>query len=123
VSTDKPEATGADKPVLIYATFPSLETAEKVTNALVDARLVACANLLPGAVSIYRWQGRRHRDTEVVAILKTRHGLLSIAVAALKAQHPYEVPAIVALQPVGGAEDFFAWIATQTKGEHEPTTP
>ena len=80
-----------DKAVLVYTTFPSLEAAEEIGTALVDAGLAACVNILPGMVSIYVWNGARNRDTEVVMIIKTR--------AALAERVQHEVAAITLVRP------------------------
>ena len=112
--TDKPEPGAGDKPLVIYTTFPSLETAETVASALLDRSLIACANILPGMTAIDAWQGQRHRDSEVVMILKTRAALAETVIAATRARHPSDNPAIITLTPTGGSADFFAWIASQT---------
>jgi periplasmic divalent cation tolerance protein len=103
-----------DKPILLYATAPSLEVGEAIAAALVDARLAACVNLIPGMVSIYVWDGARQRDSEVVMIVKTRAGLAAEAEAAIAARHPYATPAILRLAVDGGANAFVAWINAQT---------
>ena len=100
--------------VLIYATCPSLAEAERIGGRLVDAGLAACVNILPGMVSIYVWQGQRHRDSEVVLIVKTRATLGTQVVAAIRALHPCDTPAILELPVLSGNEDFLAWIEAQT---------
>jgi periplasmic divalent cation tolerance protein len=105
-----------DKPVLIYATFPDRATAEAVGGALVDRGLVACVNILPGMISIYVWEGQRQRSSEVVMIAKTRDARAEEAMAALVSEHPYDNPAVLLLPVMAGAEEFCAWIASQTGG-------
>lgn len=104
-----------DKAVLVYATFPSLETAETEGAVLVDAGLAACVNILPGMVSIYIWNGARHRDAEVVMIIKTRRSLAERVIAEVRGRHPYDNPALLILPIEGGSSDFLAWIQTQTE--------
>lgn len=103
-----------DKPVLIYATFPSLAEAERIGGALVDRGLAACVNILPGMTSIYVWEGKRERETEAAAIIKTRAGLADTAIAEGRKLHPYSNPAFVVLPAEGGSADFLRWIAEQT---------
>jgi periplasmic divalent cation tolerance protein len=110
----KPDPIDADKPILIYTTFPDLAVAEAAVCGLVDARLIACANIVPGMVAIFQWQGRRQRETEVVAILKTRTSLAERVMADVRAQHPYTTPALLALAPSGGSADYLAWILAET---------
>ena len=115
MTIDKPEAAADDKPILIYATVPGIETAEALAAALVDRRMVACANIIPGMVSIYEWKGTRQRDAEVVMLLKTRRGLMEAVIATIEAEHPYETPAIIAVDVCGGSLQFFSWILAQTR--------
>jgi periplasmic divalent cation tolerance protein len=105
-----------DKAVLVYSTFPSLAAAEAEGAALVDAGLAACVNILPGMISIYTWEGKRHRDAEVVMIIKTRQALADRVVAETRRRHPYENPALLVLPLEGGSSDYIAWLLDQTKG-------
>lgn len=100
--------------VLIYSTFPSADAAETVGRALVEGRLVACANVLAGITSIYEWNGAIQRDEEVAMILKTSRARVAEVIEAVKAGHPYDVPAIVALDVTGGHVAYLDWIASQT---------
>ena len=106
----------ADQPILIYTTFPSLEDAKRVGEALVAARLAACVNAFPGMISVYLWKGVRQEDNEVAMIIKTRAGLTEAVVSATKKLHPYEVPALLVLPTQGGSAEYCAWIVSETKG-------
>jgi periplasmic divalent cation tolerance protein len=108
-----------DKAVLVYATFPSLETAETEAVALVEAGLAACVNILPGLVSVYLWNGARHRDAEVAMIIKTRRSLAETVIGEVKSRHPYQNPALLVLPVQGGAPDYLAWLLSQT----DPRSP
>jgi periplasmic divalent cation tolerance protein len=101
--------------VLVYTTFPTLASAEEAGRAVVEARLAACVNILPGMVSWYEWQGRLERGEEVVMIVKTRGALAESAMAAVRARHPYEEPALLVLPVAGGSESYCAWILAQTE--------
>lgn len=107
----------ADLPVFIYTTFETGEDAEHVGGAMVEARLAACANIFPGMVSIYEWEGRIERSEEVAVILKTRRSVAKEAMAALEEWHPYDRPAIILLPTEGGSEDYCAWISEMTRGK------
>lgn len=98
---------------LLYATFPSLESARSVGRAVVEARLAACANILPAMRSIYRWEGRMEEADEVVLLLKTTAEAAEAAVAAVRARHPYELPAILVLTVDGGDAAFLQWVADE----------
>jgi len=109
-----------DKPVFIYSTFPSKESAEGAGGRLVDQGLAACVNILPGMTSIYIWEGKRHQDSEVVMIVKTTAGLADRVIAEARRMHPYDNPALVVLPLAGGSAPFLDWIRQQTR---EPQTP
>ncbi len=106
--------TADDKPVLLYSTVPSVEDGERIGGMLVERRLAACVNLIPGMVAIYEWEGKRHRDAEVVMIAKTRSCLAREAMAAVRSAHPYDNPALVVIDIVDGSPDFLRWIREQT---------
>jgi periplasmic divalent cation tolerance protein len=111
-----------ERTVLVYTTFPSVVEAEKVGNDLVSARLAACVNILPGMISIYRWQGAVERAEETVMIIKTRASLAEAVRASVRATHPYETPAIMVL-PVESVDDrYFAWILDATAAREEELT-
>ncbi|MEZ7196399.1 divalent-cation tolerance protein CutA [Pseudodesulfovibrio karagichevae] len=101
----------------IYMTCASLEEAGAIGEMLVERRLAACANILPGMRSIYWWRGKVERAEEAVLIAKTRDDLVEPLTEAVKAAHGYEVPCVVALPITGGNPDFLAWIRSETVGE------
>ncbi|HSI39265.1 MAG TPA: divalent-cation tolerance protein CutA [Xanthobacteraceae bacterium] len=102
---------------LVYTTWPSLVEAEAAGRAIVADGLAACANILPGMVSIYRWQDDIERADEVVMILKTRAGLAERAAQAVRARHPYELPAVMLLPVTGGDPAYLAWIAAAAEAD------
>lgn len=106
----------AERPVLIYSTFPSLEEAKQVGEALVAARLAACVNMFPGMVSMFEWKGARETANEVAMIIKTRSSLTDQVLAEAKRLHPYEVPALLVLPTEGGSDEYCAWILSETGG-------
>lgn len=106
----------ADLPVLIYATFPSIDEAKSVGGMLVDARLAACVNVFPGMVSIYAWQGVQETAEEAAMIIKTRKGLTEKVMAEVKRLHPYDLPALLVLPTEGGSAEYCAWIVRETQG-------
>jgi periplasmic divalent cation tolerance protein len=111
-----PATSVADDIVLIYATVPDEATAETIATTLLEARLIACANIWPGMTALYRWQERIARDREVVMILKTCSNLADAAIQAARAKHPYDTPAFVVLPTSGGHAPFLDWVRTETAG-------
>lgn len=92
------------------ATFPDMATAREIARQLVEQRLAACANLIPGAESIYRWQGKMEQSGEVLCIFKTTTEKADALQAQLKALHPYEVPEFLILPVLKGLPEYLAWI-------------
>src|SRR5919205_4046839 len=91
-----------ERVIFVYTTFPSLVEAEKAGRAVVERRLAACVNILPGMISHYWWQGTIERAEEVVMIIKTRASLAEAVRAAVKEMHSYDTPAILVLPVEGG---------------------
>jgi periplasmic divalent cation tolerance protein len=104
-----------DRAVMLYTTFPSLVEAEKAGKTLVEDRLAACVNILPGMISHYRWEGAIERAEEAVMLIKTRASLAETVRAAVKTSHPYETPAILVLPIESVDETYFGWIMDSTK--------
>ncbi len=100
--------------VLIYTTFPNVDVAEALADDLLSKSLIACANVLPGMQSIYRWNGATEKATEVVMLLKTERGLSSRVVAAVEAGHPYDTPAVFVIDAASGSAPFLQWIGAVT---------
>ncbi len=103
-----------DKPILVYATFPSPAEAERIGGRLVEEGLAACVNILPGMVSIYIWEGKRQQDEECAMIIKSRASLAAPIIRTVRSLHPYENPALVVLDIEGGSQPFLDWILAQT---------
>lgn len=103
-----------DKAVLVYTTFPSLDGAEEVGGALVDAGLAACVNILPGMIAIYSWQGAREREAEAVMLVKTHAARADAVMAEIRERHPYDTPALIVVPIAGGDSGYLSWIAEQT---------
>jgi periplasmic divalent cation tolerance protein len=97
--------------VVALTTFGDEASAERVVQALVEARLIACGTLLSGARSIYRWEGKVERASEVVVLLKTTAERVEALVAALPGLHPYELPELVVLPVTAGLPGYLKWVA------------
>lgn len=103
----------ANLPVIILTTVPDVATAEKLAVLVVERRLAACVNIIPGMRSIYYWQGELVRDNEVKLLIKTSSARVEQAQKTIREHHPYSVPEIttlglrgdVAMQP-----DYWRWL-------------
>lgn len=105
--------------LLVFTTFEREEDAARVVRTLVEERLAACGNLLPGARSLYRWKGAIEDAREVVVLLKTRKQDWSALVSRLHDLHPYETPECIAVRVAAGAPKYMAWLEAAL----EPETP
>lgn len=98
----------------VSTTFSRRSDALRVAESLVAQRLAACAQILGPAISIYWWQGRRHRSREWLCLLKTRPSLYSRLEKELLRLHPYQTPEIIAIPIDKGSRQYLAWLRTET---------
>jgi len=103
-----------ERAVLVYTTFPSIVEAERVGRTLVERRLCACVNILPGMISHYWWQGALERGEEVVMIIKTRGALAERVATAVKEMHSYTTPALLVIPVESVDKDYLDWILAET---------
>lgn len=96
-------------------TAPDTDVAGRIASALVDERLVACVNILPGLRSIYRWEGKLCDDAEVLCLMKTRLDLFPALRDRIAILHPYQVPEIIALPLAAGHAPYLDWVRQTTK--------
>ncbi len=99
---------------LVYMTAATAAEARRIGAALVEERLAACANVIDGMTSIYRWEGKVQNDHEAVLIAKTRHDLLDGLTDRVKTLHSYSCPCVVGLSIEGGNGEFLDWIGAET---------
>ena len=103
-----------ERAVLVYTTFPSLVEAERAGRALVERRLCACVNIIPGMVSHYWWHGVVERGEEVVMIIKTRASLAEQVGTAVKEMHSYTTPAILVIPLESIDKNYLDWLMAET---------
>ena len=104
-----------ERAVLVYTTYPSIVEAEQAGRTIVERRLAACVNILPGMISHYWWQGAIERGEEVVMIFKTRASLASAVHAAVKEMHSYSTPAVMVIPLESVDEGYLNWITAETE--------
>ncbi|MGO9699626.1 MAG: divalent-cation tolerance protein CutA [Xanthobacteraceae bacterium] len=105
-----------ERAVFVYTTYPSVVEAERAGRVLVERRLCACVNILPGMVSLFRWEGAIERGEEAVMIIKTRASLGEAVRGAVKEMHSYATPAILVIPLESVDPDYHAWIVKETVG-------
>lgn len=102
-------------PLFIYVTCATEEEAERIASALLDERLVACANILPGMRSLYLWKGKREQAAETVLICKSMEDRLDALTKKIRELHSYETPCVAALPITGGNPEYLAWVEECTR--------
>ncbi|MEO7933640.1 MAG: divalent-cation tolerance protein CutA [Chthoniobacterales bacterium] len=99
--------------VVALATFPDMETARTISRTLVEEHLAACVNLLPGAQSIYRWEGQIVEETEIVAIFKTTTIHRGKFQQRLIELHPAQVAECIFLDVLDGSPAYLNWVRSE----------
>ncbi len=100
--------------IMVYVPCPSNKVAEDLAHKAVERRLAACANILKAGNSFYWWEGKVQKDPETILILKTRLDLYDRVKEFIEQNHPYTVPAILALPIIKGNEKYLDWLRTET---------
>lgn len=99
----------------IVVAVPSPAVGTRIADALLDARLCACAQTLGPIQSRYEWRGKRESTREWLLVIKTRAALFAAVESAVKAVHPYELPEIIGVPMRPASAQYLEWIALQTK--------
>ena len=107
--------------LLILSTCGTEADAQRIATRLVELRLAACVNIVPGATSVYRWRGAIEKASEFMLVIKSRRDLVSKIEEEFRMIHPYEVPELIAVPVAGGSKAYLAWIGNELEGEAGPT--
>jgi len=103
------------EPLLIFTNLPDVASAEKLSRALIESRAAACVNVLAACRSIYRWQGAVETAVEIPLLIKTTRAAYPLVEEIVRAQHPYDVPELIAIPITIGLPDYLDWLATETE--------
>lgn len=101
--------------VVVFVTTSSVGEAERIGQVVVDSRLAACANILQGVRSIFRWDNKVNVESECLIIMKTTLDRFSDLEAAIRQHHSYSVPEIIALPIIAGSIPYLEWITGETR--------
>ena len=104
-----------EQALLVVTHVPDAAIADAIARCLVEHRLAACINCLPGVKSVYRWQGKVEEALEVSLMIKTTRTCYAEPEAAIIAMHPYDLPEILVFPIDGGWPPYLDWIAKETK--------
>jgi periplasmic divalent cation tolerance protein len=105
--------------IVVLSTCGSPEEAQRLALALVERRLAACVNILPGVRSVYRWREAIEQEEEVLLVIKSSRVLFDELRGELDRLHSYEVPEMIALPVVDGSEKYLAWLTRELA--HRPS--
>lgn len=101
--------------LLVFTNLPDRASAEKLADLIVERRLAACASLQAPCVSVYRWRGEIQRDEEHPLLIKTTRDRYAALEDAIRANHPYELPEIIAVSITHGLPAYLQWVAAETQ--------
>jgi len=102
------------EPLLVLTNLPDVASAEKLAHALIEGRAAACVNVLAACRSIYRWQGGVETATEIPLLIKTTAANYPRVEEIVRAQHPYDVPELIATPITHGLPAYLDWVAKET---------
>lgn len=103
-------------PIAVFVTAPSAEKAVAIGRTLVEERLAACVNIVPGLRSIYRWEGQVQDEPEVLLVIKTERSRFEALRARVVALHDYSCPEVIALEIATGHTPYLDWIRDSVAG-------
>jgi periplasmic divalent cation tolerance protein len=113
----------SERPRLVFVSFPDVDVADRVGRVLVDEGRVACITIVPGARSIYRWQGAIETASEVLGLMKTTQGAIDAGlVARIAALHPYQVPEVLVVDVDAGLPAYLQWLVASTMPSQQKTS-
>ena len=101
--------------LIVLCTCPDDTVGERIATALVEERLAACVNRLPGVASTYRWQDKVCRDNEQLLLIKTTRERFDALRERIVELHPHELPEVIALDIVAGLDRYLAWVDAETR--------
>jgi periplasmic divalent cation tolerance protein len=105
--------------LLVVTSLPDRESAEKLAALLIERRLAACVNILAPCASVYRWQGEIQHDEEHPLLIKTVQDRYAELEASIRANHPYELPEIIAVPIADGLPAYLQWVESETHNNDE----
>jgi periplasmic divalent cation tolerance protein len=101
--------------VVFFVTAPDAQCAEALARKLLEERLVACVNIVPGLRSLYWWEGEVQTADEVLMLLKARRTDIDAVTERVRGLHPYEVPEVIAADISGGLQAYLDWVNAETE--------
>lgn len=109
------KVNGMSEALVVLTTVESVQDGERLANLLVEDELAACVQILPPMKSIYRWEGKIENSREVLLLIKTTVMVYNKLEEAIRQNHPYQTPEIIALQVTVGSQKYLDWITNSVK--------
>jgi len=103
----------SEQVLLVLTNLPDRDSAQLVADALIENRAAACVNILAECSSVYRWQGKVESASEIPLLIKTTRAAYPRVEELIRAQHPYELPEIIAVSVVAGMPAYLQWVAQE----------
>lgn len=100
---------------VVVTTAPDAEVAESLGRTLVEERLAACANVLPGVTSVFRWEGEVQTEGEALVLLKSTESVFAALRDRLVELHPYDVPEVLRLPVPAGSDAYLDWVRDEVR--------
>ena len=104
----------AGEVIVVLCTVPDDAVAEQLARGLVEAKLAACVNIVPGVRSIYEWQGKLEDDSERLLVIKSQRSRFEALESWVIEHHPYDVPEVIALDVTAGSKPYLDWVLAQS---------
>jgi periplasmic divalent cation tolerance protein len=114
--------SAADGVLLVFTNLPDREAALALANTLIEQKLAACVNVLGECTSVYRWQGAVENAGEVPLLIKTTASRYAELEAAIREQHSYELPEIIAVPLARGLPEYLQWVAAEVSADASKQT-
>lgn len=108
------------KNIIVMSTIDSKELAIRIADELLNNKIAACINILPGVLSRYWWQGSIESDEEYILLIKTSETLFSTVSQMIKQLHSYECPEIISLPIIAGSEEYLSWLNSTLSQPKKP---
>ncbi len=102
----------SDNFILVFCTVPDINTAEKIADILISKKQAACCNIIQGLTSIYSWEGKVNKDSELLLLIKSKRNLFNKVEKTIKQIHPYDVPEVISIDIAAGSKDYLNWMST-----------
>lgn len=108
-----------DETLLVFTNLPDQDSAQRLAQTLIAEHAAACVNVLAACTSVYRWQDKVESASEVPLLIKTTRPAYARLQELIRAQHPYELPEIIAIPVSAGLPAYLAWVANETQAERK----